>query len=322
VPLPGSSYGSWVGQRFSKEFLELSKVTRDNLEVVFGIVFVLASLPISILLLARMFRPVRAHDVNEFRVVYSLFTSFSAVLALAFILFVVDDSGDWHYRFLTMTTVFAVVLFSSVLVPLIAPLDQRWPGVLATLTVVGVLALTVALGARRETAQVAEYRAFLRDVNRLTQMIRKHTGQVALRGLAEYWTAMDISVRSDDLRVDTLAPERAVFRFYNNNAGSLCGGSYQFIIRRIRDDHPKRSAIVAGLGEPKATEETHLARHGQIEVMYYDPALLRERVTEDAIKAAIGIFPTFNCPRWVRMRQRISCSQSQGLNGPGCPVMR
>lgn len=283
----------WAQRKLATEMSDFRRYFEQMTpQVAVGPLLMLATLPASALLAAGALGRGRASPSNENLAGFAFFAATAALLSIAFVIWGWEENNEWRYRYFAMATAYAVVLLSSFPVRPGLALERR--GALSAAVLAGLVALA-AVQARRLTWWADQNRQFLRDAERLTELLSRRAAGAPLRGVAEYWIANDMSARTA-IRVDVLDPHKPQFRFYNNNAGSLCDGRYFFLLRPVQRNEPTRDEIVSVLGEPKAVEQTKIEGHGEVEVWFYDPALLRERITEPGKLAAARLFPSFKCP--------------------------
>lgn len=291
---------SWLVTTLNKEWAELTLAltTSYKWDIIFGFAVLIATVAAGVYVLLRAIRNRPLTIEEENRLMLASFAALSVLAAYAFTVVKTDDSGTWHYRYVAMSIAFGIVSLSAL------PL---WFETLArprrAFTGVTVVALTAALGA---VVLIAErgYRPVLlseatyeRSVADLARLIGRHSGSSKLRGYAEYWLANDISTRSDVLQVGILDSVRPEFRFYNNNAADLCADDHFFILHSPKKNEPKRADIIAAFGEPIRVEQTPLAQHEVIDILYFDPAVLKARITDLGRANAVGLFPSFKCAR-------------------------
>jgi hypothetical protein len=262
-------------------------------QVAVGPALLIATVPASLFVLVRAIRRGSLSGGDENRLAFAVFTAAAAVLSIAFVLWGWNEDNEWRYRYLAMASAYAPVLFATFLARPGARLPQS--GLVAGGVLLALLGLTFIPASHPAASDRAERnRRFLAGVEQLKRVAEQHTERRPVRGLSEYWLAMDISARTN-LPVDSLEPDRPQFRMYSNNVGGLCKGGYSFVLRPISRNEPKRSQIVAALGEPRDTAEVNIEGHGPVEVLFYDPDLLETRVTEPGKAAAKRLFPSFDC---------------------------
>lgn len=293
--LPSSHYLGWLKSRFGKELLELGGALGQSWDITLGFAVVLATIPAALFLLRRLASEPQPTGLVENRTIFGLTAAFSGLLSGAFILIMVDDAGDWHYRFLTVPVILAVVLLASLPVrwqPFAGP-GRRTAAAMAVPLLL--LALTAYASDIRKRIYAPEERALEQSVRQLAQVIESRSPGYA-RGLSDYWRANDVSARSNSLRVATV-DETGRFFFYNNDASDVCNHDYSFILHDLRRDLPRRDAIVSRLGEPDRVAQVELGRYGDIEILYYDPGVLDREILDPAKQAAAELFPTLKCAR-------------------------
>jgi len=282
---------AFIIKQLRQEIYDFLQYYSETRHVAVGPLLMISTLPAPAFLLLRAVRNRRLSGLVENRVVFGLFAAASSVFSMAFLVFGWSSYGNWRYRFFAMALAFAVTLFAMLLS---RPLKEMGrPGLLTVGTLVGLIALTSVLAAERSPEEVRANQQLARDVERLKQVLAKHGAAVPFRGLSEYWLAMDISARTD-LRIDVLHPETLQFGAYHNNVGHLCRAGYSFILRP-HARAPKREALIAAFGEPRATEEVEIQGPGKVEVLFYDPGLLHRRITEEGRTKARELFPEFRC---------------------------
>lgn len=291
--LDNLSFG-WAAEKLGREVADLGTFFWiQTKQVIVGPALLLATVPASLVLLVRGLRQGHASRLQDNRLLLGLFTAGSAILSLAFVVWGWNEESEWRYRYLAMATAFAVVFLAMIAVRSAASLAR--PGLFAGALLASLLALTFVPTFHRDTYGRAERHAkFLRQIDDLTRWVGQHTSARPIRGLGEYWAAMDITARTP-LRLDLL-DEKARAQFYSSNAGALCRGGYSFLLRKARPDAPKRSEIVGLLGEPLAAREMEVEGHQEVEILVYDPALIQTRITDEGRRAAMRLFPNYSCP--------------------------
>jgi len=298
MPSPTPSV-DWLVQTLTKEAseLQIASGTEAAWDVFIGLLLLVVAVAFGAVVLARA---LRAHGVTasqENQVMLAGFAALSALAAMAFTIIKTDDSGPWHYRYLAVSIGFAVAALSSM--PLLLR-RFRGPGWgftgVAVVGLTGALVLIIVEAEQRPLPAHQREATYERSIADLTRLIGRHAGEGAkLRGYAEYWLANDISTRSSVLQIGSFDSLSPVFRFYNNNAAELCAEEHLFVLHSPKKNEPPMDRIVALLGEPASVEETRLAGHDTIAVLYYDPAILKTRVTRPARERAVDVFPSFKC---------------------------
>lgn len=264
-----------------------------NKQVAVGPALLFVTVIVSLVRLVSMVRRGSVQPLEGNRVALGLLAAGSAVLSIAFVVWGWDEKTEWRYRYLAMATAFAVVFLATLLVrPAVSLPRPGWVGA-------GLLLALAALTVIPATGDYARGRAerqrkFTREIDEVKRWVAANTRATPLKGLGEYWVAMDITSRTD-LRIDLLN-EEAQARLYNSNAGALCFGGHSFILRKIGPDAPRRQDIVALLGEPQATKGMTIEGHEEVEILVYDPAIIQSRIVDEGRKEAPRLWPNFKCP--------------------------
>lgn len=231
------------------------------------------------------------------RIILGGFTALSALAALSFTLIKTDDTGGWHYRYLAVSTAFALVMLC--VLPFWSertPLPRRNSFITAVVSLSALLIFTLMTAQPRRVPASNTEAGFKKYVAELAQMIGRHSKASKLRGYAEYWLASAVSTQSDVLQLALLDSVKPEARFYNNNAADVCADDHFFIALSSERDEPKRAELLSAMGEPNSIERITMPRFGEVSVLYYDPATIRDRITLPGRQKARGLFPAFNCP--------------------------
>ena len=283
---------SWLAQQFKRELQDFQQYySYRTKHLVVGPALMLWTIPVSVILL-RSLRAVPHPGMSGNQAVFGLVAATASILAVLFLVFGWSSYGDWRYRFFAMPLAYAVVLVCMLLVrPWV---DSARGPALAAGTLAAMLGLTVHFSLERQPQEAVINNQFHRDVEGLKQVLAKHGATKPWRGLSEYWLAIDVTARTD-LPVDVVQPRTMLFGAYNNSVGHLCRGGYSLVLRPHERD-PKRDAIIAALGEPRATENVEIEGPGKVEVLIYEPAVLEARFTQPSKDlVARAIFPNFRC---------------------------
>jgi hypothetical protein len=300
----------WLASRFTKEFRELSWSIHFTWGIVAGIIFLTGTIISGVVIATRSATLARSKPGASKIMIFSVTSAASGLLAILFVLVVVDDKGLWHYRFLAVPVLLNLIFLASVLAgsPYVQPFSNR----IGKASAVLVSSLSVAAAAHvrqlpdhvspEDLAQASakipgptNEAVFQDAIDRIQQSILKYYGTADAQGLSEYWIAADLTVRSRHMYLGFLNPVRAEFRFIDNNANDTCASQYSFVIRSDVKDEPRIAELVSTLGEPHKIETTFLPRHGQISILFYDASDVMTRVVIPGREKARTIFPTFYC---------------------------
>src|SRR5262249_33139625 len=111
------------------------------------------------------------------------------------------------------------------------------------------------------------------------------------KGIANYWIANEVSVRSANINVLT-----AGYGFLATNAWELCDNrDFSFILVDEERDQPNMDPIVKEIGPPSSSQRIQLGRFGSVQVLFYDAELLDKKIIQPARAAARSTFPNFQC---------------------------
>ena len=139
---------------------------------------------------------------------------------------------------------------------------------------------------------------FQSDLKQLSRLLTDHNGMTVHNGIANYWIANEVSVRSADINVLTglnLENEPGYW-LYNDNAWELCDNrDFSFILVQEGRDQPNMDTIVKQIGPPSSSQRIQLGRFGSVQVLFYDAELLDKEIIQPARAAARRKFPTFQC---------------------------
>lgn len=294
---PDHNYLEWLGTRVDTLRTAILASMNETIDVVVGVGVLSATIPASAVLLARAIQRGPMSSSAENQLIFGMLAACSALSSLVFLVAAVDRSGAWQFRFIAVPTAFAVVFLSSLAVQPLQRLVVRGRTALLGIALLGLLALTAILSAHRQSFWVPEEKEFERALAELERMIAARAGSKAgpLRGFSEYWIANEITTKSKLLRVATLDPGKPRFRFMLNNAEDLCEEGYFFILHNGVGDQPKRTELLAMLGQPTHTEMIDLVKYRRTTIYFYEPNVLMSRIVDEGRNAAARLFPTFGC---------------------------
>lgn len=295
-PFPSPSL-DWLVRTVRKEQTEIVSLWKSSsyaVDIYLGILLLLAAAFIGLRSLVQA-RGYRSLD-EENRALLASFAALSALAAIAFTIIKTDESEAWHYRFLTTPTIFAIIAMSALSVRSIR-LPAARPVLLGgAAAVLAGLFLVIALVASTRQVPAANTEAgFQGYVRQLAATIARHSNRPKLTGYAEYWLANAATTHSDRLQIGTLDSIKPEFRFYNNNAADVCDEGHSFVALSSERDEPRKAAVLALLGEPIRTDQIVMTRFGTVSVLYYDPELLKARITLPAREQAARLFPSIKC---------------------------
>lgn len=283
----------WLRQQVVKTVVDLNVTGGEPRQIRYGLVLLFAAGLTASLTALGIVRRGRPGEAAETRLVLALFTAAAALCAVAFVLVMAVETGPYRYRYLTVPLGFGVVYLAARLagLPLLTRGGQGW------IAAVLVALLATALFRLSERQGTAEgNRALDRGVVRLEQALRARSPATPLKGFADYWMAHDVTVRSSLVHLLSMKVDEPRVTPYNNNAAELCGEGFFFVLHDRHRDEPRRSTIVGGLGEPQAVESVSVGRYAEVDILYYDPRTLRERLIEPSRDEARRLFPRFRCP--------------------------
>lgn len=292
LPLPTLDFLPWLKERVAKEYFELFEKPYSLWDIQAG--FALLACGVCYLVVTAARSTGSACDAGSKYLAIAIFAVLSALLSYAFVFAMVMDPGRWHFRYSAMSFLFVLIA--------VCLTAARSPGVKFSLkafsaAAVAAIAVFVVTVSARELPERLKENKFMLSVQELNNITDKSTPAPPYRGLAEYWLALDMSARTDQVKMDSMEELDLRFRFYNNNASDVCADSYSFVLYNANSDRPRRSSIIATLGEPIRTREIMVPRHGRAIVMFYDPQLILERVIKPARARAKEMFPSFSCPK-------------------------
>jgi hypothetical protein len=277
---------AWLAGRISKE-TSAAWGTDHQLALATGLLLLVAAAAYAI----AAFLPARAPGRNdEGAHIAGIVAGISALACLLFMIVMVEDEGSWRYRYMTVPFWLSALLAVIWVHSRIHGPAQRGLIFLAAFLFPISLAYSYASG---KIEQTREYVARLdREVSILAKELASQPGAEAPSGLANYWPTHEIAAYSGKLSLLPLNGDG--FYNYNNNSLDLCNKRLSFVLNW---DTPGRGAILNLLGEPLAVRRADVGKFKNIEVMFYEPATLEERVLKPARQKAKAQFPGFNCPK-------------------------
>jgi hypothetical protein len=243
--------------------------------------------------------------------IFRLIVTISIICAVLFVVVMVDEPGDWRYRYFAIPLCLAVIALSTITVHPFG-FKRRASLVAVCLPALSLMMASACLSfdISNRTYEV-QFRA---DLRLLSDLLANHDGKTVHHGFATYWIANEVSVRSADIRVLTvdlrvMTPQDAKYHFFNNNAWELCTKQdFTFILVREETDGemfgmgltPERNnenAIVDQIGPPSSRQRTQLGRFGFVQILFYGPELLDKIIVQPGRAVARIKFPSFQCPK-------------------------
>jgi hypothetical protein len=222
---------------------------------------------------------------------FKITSAISTILAILFIIVMVDDEGDWRYRYLIVPFFLSVFALSAMVVPLLRAGRTYLSYVLlsvACITSAGV-ALTFDTSTRALEAK------FQIELTQLSSVLAAHDGMGFHSGFGDYWTANDVNVRSANIRILAIGDQDA--HLYNTNGLELCETrEFSFVILREDDEWPGVDTIIKNLGLPLSRQTIRLDGFEKALVLFYDPNVIDKLVVQPGKAAVRRVFPNFECP--------------------------
>lgn len=291
-------------------------------DVYLGLAVLLLPLPAAALLLLSGVRS----PADQNRLILATSGAVGALLSLALVLVTLNLTGAWQFRFLTTPTLLALVTLVSLATAAI-PAIEHWPRTLVTAGLAVLPALATGAAAGRQAVFVAEEKALGPALHHLEEALRAHapSSDPVMRGLSEYWVANKVTARSRVVHVDNLRIGEPRVLLFLNNAYHLCQEGHFFILIDIDNDDPKTSVMTQALDEPLATELVDLPWAWRVEgevklltkhikILFYDPAVIAERIVRPSREAAAKLFPDFPCPAKPPQEDQLTPARKQASN--------
>ncbi len=281
---------TWWEGRVPRELREFAAAPRQ-IQILFGLAVMCVAPVWSFWLLLR--KPDGNSTIMVLRV-FTLIVASSTIAAVMFVAVMVDDVGEWHYRYFVVPFCLAIIALSASAAPFLASPRQAW------LVIVSLPALSVTIASISLSLSMARptYATQLRgDLTQLSHLLAEYDGMTTHNGLANYWIANEVSVRSANINVLPLNDrEPFIYRPYNNNAWELCRNvEFSFVLWED-NDQPGLGAIIKQLGPSLSHQRIQLGRFGPVQVLFYDPKLLEKAIAQPGRAAARREFPHFKCP--------------------------
>ncbi len=279
---------SWWESRVPKELRELAASPRRH-QILLGLAVMCMAPFCSLWLLLQ--KP-DGNSTIMVRRIFTLIVASSTIAAVLFVAIMVDDVGEWHYRYFVVPFCLAIIALSASAAPLLASARRVW------LIVVFLPALSVAMASVTPSFSMAKptYATFQGDLTQLSRILAEHDGMTMHNGFANYWVANEVSARSADIHVLSLTDRQPfIYRPYNNNASELCRNAEFSFVLWEENDQPNLGAIVKQLGPPLSRQRIQLSRFGPVQVLFYDPKVLDEMIVQPARTAAPREFSHFQC---------------------------
>jgi hypothetical protein len=282
----------WWQGRIPKELRELADAWQRD-QIILGLAIMVAAMIWGFWLPLR-----RSGDKNStfgLQRIFRLIVAISIFCTVLFVIVMVDDVGDWRYRFFTVPFCLSLIALSAVAVYSLSFKKRAWlvAVCLPTLSLM-MAAVWFSLDICGRTYQVQ----LQSDLRQLSRVLTDHDGMTVHKGIANYWIANEVSVRSADINVLTglnLENEPGYW-LYNDNAWELCDKrDFSFILVQEGRDQPNMDPIVKEIGPPSSSQRIQLGRFGSVQVLFYDAELLDKEIIQPARAAARRKFPTFQC---------------------------
>lgn len=307
---PTPPYLDWLAMRLETTRAALAATPGEvGWDVWVGLGLLSLTVPAGVLAFAGFLRgkPLASH--RQGRLILIACCGGAAALTLIFVLITINLTGAWawQFRYLTIPAMVAILALASLAVPRRPDPARRQPWLTVGVVMLMVASATIA-AAGRSPVLVAEEKAFVPALRRLEELVRSHSPSPdpVLRGFSEYWVANRITARSTALHVDTLEPEKARFRLYNNNAVNLCRKGHFFVVQDIGNNQPGTSMLMKEFGEPIAREVFEIPWAWPVNgvlslvsksvlVLIFDPAVVEARILEPSREEAARLFPSFRC---------------------------
>jgi hypothetical protein len=279
-----SSISWWVSRPY-KELHQIVSAT-DGAQLLAGLVIIAFAIAYGTF---RLFSSRRAGKM-EGETALATFASASGIISLLFILIMVDDSGDWHYRYLTVALTISTFLMAAAaitrpsgiqIVYLIAPLVMLLPASYMLLS--------------SSTSYAIDYeRSFREDIDHLSSVLMLHDHRAAHVGLTHYWIANEVTARAPNIQLLSVVGSGLVYWPYNNNSAELCHINVSFILVQPSIGEPRVDPLVF---PPQSSTSLKLGRFGIVNLLFFDDGFLDDRIVRPARAAARREFSSFNCKR-------------------------
>jgi hypothetical protein len=282
----------WWQGRIPKELRELANAWRRD-QIILGLATMAAAMIWGFWLPLR-----RSDDKNStfgLPLIFRLIVAISILCTVLFVIVMVDDVGDWRYRFVTVPFCLSLIALSAVAVYSFSFKRRAWfvAVCLPTLSL-----MMAALWFSLDTCGRIYKVQFQSDLRQLSRLLTDHDGMTVHKGIANYWIANEVSVHSADINVLTgLNLENELgYWLYNDNAWELCDNrDFSFILVQEGSDQPNMDPIVKEIGPPSSSQRIQLGRFGSVQVLFYDAELLDKEIIQPARAAARRKFPNFQC---------------------------
>jgi hypothetical protein len=303
----------WWQGRIPKELRELADVWRRD-QIILGLATMAAAMIWGFWLPLR-----KSEDKNStlgLPRIFRLIVAISTLCTVLFIIVMVDDDGDWRYRFFTVPFCLSLIALSAVPVYPFSFKRRAW------LVAVCLPALSLMMAAAWFSLDIRgrTYKAqFQSDLRQLSHILTDHDGMTVHNGIANYQIANEVSVYSADINVLTglTSENEPGYWLYNDNASELCDKrDFSFIlVQEGRDSDyqraeaikrraagetlaqiaPNMDPIVTEIGPPSYSQRIQLGHFGSVQVLFYDAELLDKKIIQPARAAARSEFPNFQC---------------------------
>ncbi len=294
-PFEDATSMAWWFGRFYKELDQIGSVT-NKAQILAGVVIIALAIAYGTSrLIASKLAGNKLAGKMDAQAALAVFVAASGLISFLFVLVIVDDQGDWHYRYLTVPL--TISMFALAAAAIRIPSSMRRACLVAPFVML-VPATYILLSGSSNYAAAADYeKSFRQDVDRLSIVLMQHDHRTVHSGLANYWIANEVTARAPNIRLLSVG-NGLVYRPYNNNAAELCHADVSFVLVYAPLDEPNGDPRVdLSVFPPQTSTSLKLGRFGIVKVLFYDSGVLDDRVVKPALAAARREFPSFSCKR-------------------------
>jgi hypothetical protein len=275
----------WWIYRLPKEAIAFAVITERG-QVLLGL---------CVMLTAMMSTVWQRWHPNQFIIdndaIFAMTSAISTILAILFIIVMVDDEGGWRYRYLIVPFFLSVFALATKTVPLLCIRRTYLPYVLLSVACITFAGVVLTF----DTSTQAREAKFQTELTQLSSVLAGHDGMSFHSGFGDYWTANDVSVRSPNISI--LAIGDPDVYLYNTNGFELCGNrEFSFIILREDGEWPGADTIIKNLGLPLSRQTLRLDGFEKALLLFYNPKVIDKLVVQPGKAAVRRAFPNFECP--------------------------